>query len=124
MCLEKCFISKHSFYSEPTCGKAKEKFFKTFSSNWRFRSSFKRPSIKGSQLDAFSPQAIMHYYQVNSNFAILKNLKLFSIRIESKIIILAYSFAKKKKKKKKSDMFFCSCFKSISLINRSLSTGW
>ena len=37
--------------------------------------------IKGSQLDAFSPYAIVYFY-LEFNLSYLKNLKLFSIRVK------------------------------------------
>ena len=45
-------------------------------------------------------------YLIEFKLRYFKNLKLFSIRIESKIIILVYSFAEKK-----GDMFFALVLK-------------
>ena len=98
MCSEKCLISKHSFYSESSCGKAKEKLFsKTILQINVLGLVFRGlPLHYGVTTGCIFPSG--HNALLPSEFKLryFKNLKLFSIRIESKIIILAYSFAEKK----------------------------
>ena len=62
-------------------------------------------NVKGSQLAAFCPQAIVYCLYLEFKCCYLKNLKVFN---KSKRIIWAYSFA---------------LFKSILLRNRSLSNA-